>query len=84
MASTLQSDPKKVIEQTEISVVEKQEQIVSLLIETCWKSAKNTEDLPISIGDLIRLFQFQRETEKTRPADVIEVRWIDPNPENQP
>ena len=67
-----------------MDALETQEALVHKLIRSCQVSQEKGEKLPVSVGDMIRLFQFQREMEKARPADIIEVRWIDPDQDSQP
>lgn len=45
------------------------------LIEGFSQGSKDTAK--ISVAELIRLIQFQREIEQERPADIVEVRWIE-------
>jgi hypothetical protein len=58
-------------------IFEKQETLVSKLIDRFLSEASD-QTAKISIAELIRLLQFQREIAQVRPVDVVEVRWIDP------
>ena len=66
----------------EQTIFKKQQQLVDKLIEGYSKQTgedgKGTEKRKLSVADLIRLLQLQREMEKERSPDIIEVRWIDP------
>ena len=58
-------------------IFEKQETLVSKLIDRFLSEASD-QTAKISIAELIRLLQFQREIAQVRPVDVVEVRLIDP------
>ncbi len=84
------SNPKELLNQNEStqdsskpeSHTDQAKLIQSLIDAACTTDEKGevtlNKDSRISVTDLIRLLQYQREMVKQQPVDIVEMRWIDP------
>lgn len=61
---------------------EESAEVLGKLLDRAKETLNNKEDLKMSLGDLIRLLQWQEQSEENEKAREIEVRWVEePNEE---
>ena len=61
---------------------EESAEVLVKLLDRAKETLNNKEDLKMSLGDLIRLLQWQEQSEENEKAREIEVRWVEePNEE---
>ena len=62
---------------------EESEEVLGKLLDRAKETLNNKEDLKMSLGDLIRLLQWQEQSEDNEKAREIEVRWVEERNEEQ-
>ena len=61
---------------------EESAEVLGKLLDRAKETLNSKEDLKMSLGDLIRLLQWQEQSEENEKAREIEVRWVEePNEE---
>ena len=65
------------------SMNEESAEVLGKLLDRAKETLNSKEDLKMSLGDLIRLLQWQEQSEENEKAKEIEVRWVEERNEEQ-